>query len=176
MLAAALAFLVLNPPTNLLGEGDGGTLYVEVNYRDAAEDGTVGDYSLTFLRKEQGKVVSKSTFSCGSSFGVPEQLSIQDFFHREGDRYERRKQVFISLFSQGARSYLLEYDGKRIEVLYSNEVGRVIAHALPLGDGRCQITEFWPKQQFEGSQRPNKDNFAIIRLTLKPGQAPRIEK
>jgi hypothetical protein len=98
--------------------------------------------TLIFERIRDGKRISLRTFEAGMSFGIPTIMI----------RYllpNKRRQVFIELSRGQTKSYLLDYDGNSIRVLYKNSYGRVDALLSFDESGRPVIIEYWPRRSYE---------------------------
>jgi hypothetical protein len=168
MLSLLLGFLILAPPAGYLGNSGSYELYVVVDYHDTSVDmdGTQGDCILHFQRRLRGKVTDTKDFDAGASQGPAVQFEIGNFLGKD------RRQVFISVRFGRVATHLLDYDGKRIRVLYGRTEGRVSVTATPHGSGRCEITEFWSKPQywafFGRKGRPDKNAFIERRFIVGP--------
>jgi hypothetical protein len=134
---------------------------VQVEFRDLTDNdqGSQGDYVLHFQKRSQDRIIATMDFDAGASEGPSNAFAI-DYFVRED-----RKQVFISVESGGIRSFLLDYDGRRIRSIYARTEGRERVSATRIGNGRCLITEFWPKLQYRdtfGVRRPKTDRLNLV--------------
>ena len=109
--------------------------------------------TLKFERIRAGKRISLQRFEAGMSFGMPTIITRNLLANG-------RRQVFLELSRGQTKSYLLDYDGKSIKVLYRNSYGRVDALLSFDESGRPVIVEYWPRLSYEDAFGPGGHPYA----------------
>ncbi len=124
---------IVTLPDAPLGQAGGAALYARAVFEHVRLD--VYDLSLQFYERRHGTLARRRSFEAGQGFGVANALCIGYYTSEE------RMQVFVSTEMGAVRSYLLDYDGHQVHVLYRRTVGRV--RAFPTWDdkGRFGIRE-----------------------------------
>lgn len=109
-------------PQRSLYVGDSEALYVKPIF------GSIDEPAILFLEFShvvRGRTIDKRRFRVGPSVGLPRMLDVEDFADRG------RSQIFVSVGDQTVSSYLLDYNGKRIEVLYKTPAGLGKVYSAP---------------------------------------------
>lgn len=123
--------------------------------------------TLRFTARENDRVVSSQDFKVWVSSGVPDTFCVGYYAGNE------RRQIFVSMTAQSITSYMLDYDGKVVHVLYEPGQGRWYGggegrvFAFPVFDamGNVAIREsFYVKERMvKGRNVPIKQPYRIIR-------------
>jgi hypothetical protein len=101
----------------------------------------------------------------GLTYGVP-TVVVRGLLRND------RSQVFLELAHGQTKAFLLDYDGKSINILYSNSYGRVDSLLSYDEAGNAVILEYWPylsyKAEFEDDKLPYKsgDRSGTVRRTI----------
>jgi len=101
------------------------------------------DEKLVFWAVKGNKTVRRTSRDLGYTFYHPSALDV-GLYLRNG-----RKQLFISLTMGAVRSWVFDFNGRRLRVPYENTIGRVSTSIAPDDHGGWQIVELWPKYQYE---------------------------
>ena len=150
-LAVILVAAALSPSSKpaaetwLFGSANGADLFVEIKPVPFDETNHIRTVEIhaVFTAIRRNKVVQRTERDLGQAFGGPTALVIGGFLG------EDREQVFISLTMGAVRSWVFDYDGKKLKTVYERTKGRVATSVSPSANGGWQIDEHWPKQQFE---------------------------
>jgi hypothetical protein len=130
----------LSGPKTFLGTRGKDILYMQPYYTKATPANTASIKLKFFVESPSGRG-SAHWFNAGQAIGIPDVLSVG--YYARSDRRE----VFISMEVGAVSSFLLDFDGKRIHVLYSSETepesGRI--RSFPTWDdtGRFAIREMY---------------------------------
>ena len=151
MIAISLTLIVLSlpqknvgsmcPPSRI-GTFGGGDLTVRLVASEA--DSFQCDLKLLFERTSHDNVRLVSRFDVGPSFGLPATLMILPMLGNG------RSQVFISARFGAVRSFLLDFDGQRVKMIYSRTEGRVDAMPIYQANGKAMILEIWRPREYTG--------------------------
>ena len=149
-------FILLQLPKDIVGPmtpiGTVGNdaLFVSTDYKPGL--GTECTLYLVFERQHLGRVLEKQKFDVGSSNGL-------GFVSLNRLNDNGRTLIFASVSDQRSQSFLLDYDGKAVKILYKNAVGRVAASPAFDDRGRAIIVEYWPKNQYESVFHKKKEAY-----------------
>ena len=125
------------------------------------------DVFVAFEALKNEKVVKRVTRHLGSTFALNNVQTAE--FTRDD-----RDQLFITLEMGAVRSWMFDFDGKRLTTPYAMEGGRIHVYPSFDKDGNCQIAELWPRLQAQGvlsdsEVKPvgNNELLHIVKLARK---------
>jgi len=127
-------------PASSLGAAGHDLLYVTPVFDPSDSDAY--DLKLRFECRRNKRVASSTEFKVGPSFGMPTAFSVFPYLRNA------RSQVFVSVRYGAVSSFLLDYDGKKIKVIYKRTEGRVEVIPGIGSSGRAFLLETWTQRQY----------------------------
>jgi hypothetical protein len=98
--------------------------------------------SLAFMSVVNGRIIVRQRFPVGITVGAPRLVCSEYFLRRD------RRQLFVSAEDRRISSFLLDFDGSKVRVIYQNIDGRVLTFPRFAFSGDAEIDEYWPLNQY----------------------------
>lgn len=118
LLASAFAQLAsTSAPETFLGDSGADTLWVQQLFTPIPNVRFCW-LTLRFSKRHADRIISSQDFKIWASSGVPDVFCVGYYSD------SKRRQIFVSMTAQSITSYLLDYDGKKVHILYEPGQGR----------------------------------------------------